>query len=535
MIRIDDRFHLDVLLPIDPAKVVAKAKEWDFPESCVGRPCWKYWEWRDEGHDQATGSRVRLWFPAHRKNADPSGQAQAKDPTQDFPVDSPDGRLCRYHDLAAFVEMQLEDDLRARVLVQGMHVQESDLATKRLEIAPAVGTRLWVDLRGGAAPGLTTGRRRMLVPETEESLVRVNWEDELRRLFRRCIQALTSELASAGSSTWHNMAAGFRWTGGDLPGPPLPPNGQFSLVGVARRSASSAGGVFDDLFQLHAMLLQDIARDRARDRDRDRDFAFDFRLDLALPRDLPRDHDVALARASGLALARDCARDLAFNFTRDRDRDRALALTFNFTRDRANSLMGMTLGSLLQEGFRPDLSRSWPPLGLQGLRGQIGDAALAAPGRVIFACESDGRTVRDADRDGTRCCRLIELGYDLVFPMVAIPLGHLRRAGPTWRADRRVQPLGVAPFLFPEFHDVWPKHVEILQSIFGVPKIYALCPRIELWDKPFDDWSDEDWKTCGPSVLWEVTTGHVLWADGAHPIEKMPEIGRPAAEYFNSG
>ena len=197
--------------------------------------------------------------------------------------------------------------------------------------------------------------------------------------------------------------------------------------------------------------------------------------------------------------------------------------------------MGMTLGSIFQEGFRPDLSRSWAPLGLRGLRGQIGDAALAAPWRMIFECESDGCTVRDADPDGTRCRRLIELGYDLVFPMVAIPLGHLRRACPTWRADRRVQPLGVAPFLFPEFHDVWPKHVEILQSIFGVPKIYALCPRIELWDKPFDDWSDEDWKTCGRSALWEVTTGRVLWADGAHPIEKMPEIGRPAPEYFKLG
>ena len=170
--------------------------------------------------------------------------------------------------------------------------------------------------------------------------------------------------------------------------------------------------------------------------------------------------------------------------------------------------MGMTLGSIFQEGFRPDLSRSWAPLGLQGLRGQIGDAALAAPWRMIFECESDGCTVRDADPDGTRCRRLIELGYDLVFPMVAIPLGHLRRACPTWRADRRVQPLGVAPFLFPEFHDVWPKHVEILQSIFGVPKIYALCPRIELWDKPFDDWSDED--SVVPSLQFRFR-GRIGW------------------------
>ena len=220
VIRIDDRLHPDVLAPIDPAEVVAKAKEWDFPESCVGRPCWKYWEWRDEGHDPATGSRVRLWFPAQRKDADPSGQGQATDPTQDFPVDSPDEGLCRYHDLAAFVETQLEGNLRARVLVQGMHVQESDLATERLEIAPAVGTRLWVDLRGGAAPGLTTDRRRMLIPENDEIKGPAHWEEEIHRLFERCFDDLTSSLQRSGLSTWHNMATGFRWTGTDLPQPP---------------------------------------------------------------------------------------------------------------------------------------------------------------------------------------------------------------------------------------------------------------------------------------------------------------------------
>ena len=107
------------------------------------------------------------------------------------------------------------------------------------------------------------------------------------------------------------MAAGFRWTGGDLPGPPLSPNGQFSLFGVAKRSASSAGAVFDDPLQFYVMLLQ--ARDR----------------------------------------------ELTCNLTRDLTHDRNLA----------HDLSGMTLGSILQEGFRPDLSRSWPSLGLQGLRG----------------------------------------------------------------------------------------------------------------------------------------------------------------------
>ena len=267
VIRIDDRFHPDALVPIDRAKVVAKAKEWDFPESCVGRPCWKYWEWRDEGHDQATGSRVRLWFPAQRKDADPSGQGQAKDPTQDFPVDSPDGGLCRYHDLAAFVETQLEDDLRARVLVQGMHVQESDLATERLEIAPAVGTRLWVDLRGGAAPGLTTDRRRMLIPENDEIKGPAHWEEEIHRLFERCFDALTSSLQRSGLSTWHNMATGFRWTGTDLPQPPTTlSDWSVSLVVVGEPLSASNESIMNNLFYLNNRIIQDVARDRARRR-----------------------------------------------------------------------------------------------------------------------------------------------------------------------------------------------------------------------------------------------------------------------------
>ena len=542
VIRIDDRFHPDVLAPIDPAKVVAKAKEWDFPESCVGQPCWTWWEWHDEGHDLATGSRVRLWFPAHRKNADPPGQGQAKVPTQDFPLDPPDDGLCRYHDLAAFVETQLEDGLRARVLVQGMHVEESDLATQQLEIAPAVGTRLWVDLRGGAAPGLTTDRRRMLMPENDEIKDPALWEEEIHRSFRRCLDYLTSSLQGFGLSTWHNVATGFRWTGTDLPQPPVTcPDWSVSRVVVGELLPASHESIVNKFWYLNAKLFQD----GARVRDLVRDTAHDFVLTLDLDRDTAR--DLAFGTALGNAFVRDLDRHTTLALTRGSFRHRALALDLDLARDLADArvfsdlalvsdldLAGMTLGSIFQEGFRPDLSRSWPPLGLQGLRGQVGNAALAAPWRVIFTFEeSDGRMVRDADPDGTRCRRLIKLGYNLVFPMVAIPLGRLRQGCPKWRTDRRVQPLGVAPFLFPEFHYVWPKLTLETPRIFGVPKIYALCPRFELWDKRFDDWSDEDWKTCGRSVLWKITTGRVLWADGAHPIEKMPEIGRPAPEYFD--
>ncbi len=64
-------------------------------------------------------------------------------------------------------------------------------------------------------------------------------------------------------------------------------------------------------------------------------------------------------------------------------------------------------------------------------------------------------------------------------------------------------------------------------------RIFALLPYFELWDKPFDDWTKEDWANCGYSALWNLETGVVLWAKGAHHVDEMTEQGVEAPEFFN--
>jgi hypothetical protein len=59
-----------------------------------------------------------------------------------------------------------------------------------------------------------------------------------------------------------------------------------------------------------------------------------------------------------------------------------------------------------------------------------------------------------------------------------------------------------------------------------------LLPRLNLWTKPFADWTEEDWSTCGLSALWDIETGVVLWAHGAHHVDDMRTKGRPAPEFF---
>lgn len=101
------------------------------------------------------------------------------------------------------------------------------------------------------------------------------------------------------------------------------------------------------------------------------------------------------------------------------------------------------------------------------------------------------------------------------------------------------RPLGVAPFLLPALHDVWPAHAEFLQETFKVPHIYSLLPRFELSSKRFTDWTDGDWNDReNLSAVWDLSgeltgkAGQVLWARGSHDINDMPRIGLTAPEFL---
>jgi hypothetical protein len=125
--------------------------------------------------------------------------------------------------------------------------------------------------------------------------------------------------------------------------------------------------------------------------------------------------------------------------------------------------------------------------------------------------------------------------------MTAVPLGQLRRECAEWRTDRWYRPLGVAPFLLPALHDVWPRHAEFLQAMFGVPHIYCLLPRFELWSKRFSDWTDDDWNHReNLSALWDLSghltgiPGQVLWTRGTHYINEVPKVGLPAPQFLDA-
>ncbi|MGB5063551.1 MAG: hypothetical protein WBQ37_07290, partial [Candidatus Competibacter sp.] len=71
-------------------------------------------------------------------------------------------------------------------------------------------------------------------------------------------------------------------------------------------------------------------------------------------------------------------------------------------------------------------------------------------------------------------------------------------------------------------------------DLLNVSQIHALMPKPELWLKPFDDWTETDWNTCGLSALWDIESGVVYWAESAHHADEMKQVGKPIDEFGGS-
>ncbi len=572
--RLNDRFHWDVLAPIDIEAVIKKATEWDFPASALGQPHWECLDWEDNQGDQATGTRIRLIFPYHQPTGD-----------MPLPLDPPlESNLVRAHELAAFVETTLDTGkTRKRLTVKGIAVDDLKVCVEMLPAAAGVGTRLWVDLRGPAAPRLTADRKTAMPREDVE-----DWPSVFRSIFRRWCGWLQGPLNPYSSRLASGLLSAFSVESELRPRAPATLQLHSWQIKATHQPAEWIGQ------WLNTLLIQEIAStcdfgyvfafDRALDFDsylnlvrhcardlvdralalaRNRDpalarafaLALNFVRALNFDRDrvraLDRDRDRALDRALTLddALARACALALALALDRTLDRDLALVLALVLARTRAldfervfaslkaNAYVHWKLSldlHLLPEAFADDLSRSLPPLGVCGLRGRAGDGWLMAPGWIEW----------DVDPVTAEVCRdspeeqwsryLIKKGYDLVFPLTNVPLGRLRCDCPEWRSDRSFRARGVLAYFLLGSEELFKEQSQAFLELFKVPRIHALMPKPELWLKPFDDWTATDWSTCGLSALWDIESGCVYWAEGAHSADDMPRVGKLIDEFIAS-
>ncbi len=515
---IDDRFHFERLAPIDSEQLVEEAVKWNFPTETVGQVRWGFMDWVDDSDPEATGTRIRIAHPANEQDTCATLPVETDDSSSPLPI----------YVLASLVEPQVAG-IRNRVLVEGVSVGDMTVLQDLMLVAGHLGTRCWIDLRGAAAPRLTADRRKALSREDVDG-----WPAAVSGVFGRYAAWLQQEIDQNGLALSRPLLT-LVSIGRKIRPRPRKASAEFQTAIDARHFNSNF------LVWSSNSLRRDLTRnlDRARDLDLASTRAQDLRLGGA--RDLGLDACVLLARALNQDLNRDLNRDLADALNQDRDSvldpgpDPNLDITL--ARDFARDLneywaiaWGATLSNhVLAEGFAADLANSLPALGVHGLTGRPGLGKLIAPGSIEWNADANASVQSYPDYN---ISGLDDWGYDLVFPFTNLPTADLRRKCPGWIEHRGYRALGVLPFLLLGQKEFFGKHSTASKRLFRRKQIFALLPELRLWSKPFPEWTDEDWQTCGLSALWDIESGEVYWAEGAQNAAEMKKVGLPIKQFL---
>jgi len=406
---IDDRFHVDVLAPIDRGQVIHKARNWGYAASSIGEVRWSVLDWADDLGDEATGSRIRLWFP---------GNVGASDPLE-------------FWELATLVAPQVEKTV-PQLIVQSMRVENVQKLLFHLSLFPGAGCRVWLDLRGRAAPALTADRRTALIPKG-----RADWSGELAGIWSRYASYLIGmpkdSLPAVLWNVWlDNVAIPLKQSlpnNGQtthLPGnSPSGPRRQLAIASLALE-ASAAKDRLNEIYSYSPDNPNDYySRCAARTRDRTLEQLLDRAPKNARSRTRGRSRGLSRLLATDQEFLHNITVDLARSLKLGKGK--TMYSELEAARAHATANFDLPLSGLqtnwLQEAYFPSLAESWPGTGLNGLEGQVGDALLTAP--AIFHFDAQERRVLLSDPGGREPLELAEYGLRYLLSNDSDPFGSL--------------------------------------------------------------------------------------------------------------
>lgn len=539
-ITIGDRWHFDSLIPPAHDSVMSWALEKE-QIGFVDNLRWVFWDWEDTAGSEATGSRIRLVTLTSGGEQPQSGIAAVLA----CPNRLPDWAIALRNEIAL---EGISVGARQRFLCRGMSASIGDTTysiQNILAVASGVGSLVWIDFNGEATPQLTADRSRWVNPSNEAG---ERWRHSVDGVYRRWIDAINRMLAAERA---HLVPVTLVVRLGPTliqqlrdhnPRPALwsLPKLLSEAAGMKREFALTTlvDAIRAESYLPHDVIDLDIwhfvSRDPGLGRFEAAELAADFsprwkRDDLISYRGIDeRGHDAAAVLAIELAGETHVKRALtAAN---------GLGVAW-----RENAFI-----DLLNEGFRPNLEQSFPPLKLPNADGGLASARHIAP--AVLSFEPSGQ------EEGVW---LSSFGFDLVFPFTVLATPQWRDAFGEWETARDWRGLLVLPFLvpstkvasrvatlirkpraIPEGLDAdGQKHAETARdqaSSVAQQSIFVLLPEPRLWGVPFKEWSKEDTRWGGYSALWDITTGEMHWAVGAMSRDDVRIQGLPIDKFLES-
>jgi hypothetical protein len=551
-LELDDSFHFRELVPINRQKFDQITGEWNMATTDNLR--WRLCDWQHvEKSGGGTGSRVRLVV------ACPEGLHATPEEGHwsEFPDREP-GDVCQT-DRNMFIEPQLPKlEGRTVVLINGILLSDKlmEEILKVIGIESAVGSYVWVDLRGEAAPRIRADRRAITSNQDAKVLV-----------FIKAVLHAWSLTLNTSSESWrwiaHATKIATAWSSNLKV-----PESNDGRVKIANGWCSA--------LRMSAALIQRIEaiEDNGAGFDDARDSSFPRAVGNAAGREvggynaslfdgrnphtmslgygkalkgvatlLPEFAvDLNLARDLGMLLASANLVDSAWIGRSYKPMSEEFRLASNF-----HELLRLHLVPHVDERHRHHLHRKmalwiqtqwlneglWPSL-------HDANALLAVPGDK--RCLNDLIQVGPLEVDNLpgRLPDWLQ-HYHVCAPLTGVPLPALRAACPEWTVKRWMRSVFMLPFIFGqapwwfsrehEGESILGKATsckgmhEFLRQRLGLESLLLFLPAPELWHRQFNEHTREEWAKDSVSAWWHLPSGKVLYADGIHTEDSIQAVG----------
>lgn len=527
-IVLSDRFHIDELRPLNISDCHLRSQTHHEGMKEASNCAWAVCDWVDEQSPSSgavgTGSRIRLVTPQPQEDiSEPFTLSKLGGLADELASGS------QRSSLLTSVEWQLPAARhRYQCLVNGVRVPGfvpersytpflTQFILGDLPILPGVGSWLWIDLRGDAAPRLRADRSR---PAGKQ-----NNGEQLKSLRDRWLAAWPQSVSRAAIFAVQSAELRKRRVA-DL---------DHCRLGTGNMAPETV---------LHHLLAEFVLSEWAQSNMADwrpvspRDPHLHQNLQHT---EITLDHLSGYVRANPNCLA-------SGKIDRERESRRQLAEVLAEYFDREFSVWrGDICGSLrsvievgtvcpnpenehlslsrlrtwgrfsqlhfLSESLWPSPAESLPALGWTGRSEQWTDFHVHGPLHLSKAC---------------RIPAWLE-DYDLQAPLTAFALPRLRRNVPAWMTDRAMRLMFMLPFLagrepLIRSHDYW--------SQLPGQRLMLFMPNRNHYDDLYDNDSPEKWSAGSASALWDFDSGRVLYADGIHTEDSLRSCGKPLLEWL---
>lgn len=124
-------------------------------------------------------------------------------------------------------------------------------------------------------------------------------------------------------------------------------------------------------------------------------------------------------------------------------------------------------------------------------------------------------------------------GYDFCAPLTDIPLGSMRNKCHSLKQVEIAS--AMFQFIYGGTIEYSEENLNIIKEKLQSETIFLLIPHRSLWEKSFDQWTQEDKQSKCSSAIWIIEENRLLWKMGVTTREDIIQNGVTLTDIIEEG